>query len=112
MKPKEVFDQLHHVDEIWVTEDGKFHLSDQYGGKRHSRDESISTKLKVDNTDDDADDDADAGNEKKKYSMTARDVIELINIANTPEDIDELIQGDDRVGVLKAADAKKAKLVG
>jgi hypothetical protein len=34
---KEVFDALPHVHEVWITEDGHHHLSNQKGGEKFDR---------------------------------------------------------------------------
>jgi hypothetical protein len=38
---KEVFSSLPHVDEVWVTADGHFHLDKNSGGKREKREDHI-----------------------------------------------------------------------
>jgi len=38
-KIKVIFDALPHVNEIWVTKDGNFHLHNHYGGKRYARED-------------------------------------------------------------------------
>jgi len=35
--PSEVFEALPHVDEIWITDDGHFHLHPHNGGERFER---------------------------------------------------------------------------
>lgn len=35
--PSEVFAALPHVDEIWITDDGHFHLHPHNGGERFER---------------------------------------------------------------------------
>lgn len=41
---KAVFEALPHVNEIWVTDDGHFHLHSQNGGKLVTRDTAILAK--------------------------------------------------------------------
>lgn len=41
---KAVFEALPHVSEIWVTDDGHFHLHSANGGKLVTRDTAVSTK--------------------------------------------------------------------
>jgi hypothetical protein len=37
---KKIFEALPHVNEVWVTDDGNFHLHEDNGGKKVSRDNS------------------------------------------------------------------------
>jgi hypothetical protein len=39
--PKEVFKALPHVNTIWVTDDGHFHLHPHNGGEEINRDEEL-----------------------------------------------------------------------
>jgi hypothetical protein len=39
---KAVFEALPHINEVWVTEDGNFHLHSSNGGKLVTRDTAIS----------------------------------------------------------------------
>lgn len=34
---KKIFEALPHVNEIWLTDDGHFHLHPHYGGKKVER---------------------------------------------------------------------------
>jgi hypothetical protein len=38
---KKAFETLPHVMEVWVTEDGHFHLHDHYGGVKFTRKEIL-----------------------------------------------------------------------
>ena len=38
-KANQTFEALPHVHEIWMTEDGNFHLHPHYGGEKFSREE-------------------------------------------------------------------------
>lgn len=90
---KEVFKALPHVQTIWVTKDGHFHLHPNNGGERVDRDEL--------NDDDDQDKDQD----KKK---TVKEIVELINAAENADQINEIVGDDDRSGVKKAAEKRIA----
>lgn len=53
---------------------------------------------------------ADSGNGKKEYERTGEEVIADILKAETVFELEKLIEGDERKGVLKAFDKRKAEL--
>lgn len=81
----EIFKALPHVNTIWVTEDGNFHLHPHNGGEEVKREDSEDSKR-----------------------MQAVDVIELINSATNEAEVRELLGDDTRKGVIKAAEKKIA----
>lgn len=46
---KKIFEALPHVDTIWVTDDGHFHLHNQNGGKEVTRITAFSVSEKTEN---------------------------------------------------------------
>jgi hypothetical protein len=48
--------------------------------------------------------------EKTDGKATVKEIVELLEACSTPEDIDELVAGDERKGVVKAAEERKAAL--
>jgi len=64
----------------------------------------------IEEEDDDQEKSTESGSETKEL-MKAKEVIELISIAATAEDVDALIAGDTRKTVLDAAEAKKKSFV-
>ncbi|HXR84336.1 MAG TPA: hypothetical protein VN722_08510 [Hanamia sp.] len=44
---KNVFEALPHINEIWITKDGHFHLHPNNGGKKYVRGEEEEKKIKT-----------------------------------------------------------------
>lgn len=84
-----IFKALPHVNEIWVTEDGHFHLHPANGGTKITRGE--------------VEEEAKPVPQKK-----AKEVIELIENATSAEEVQEILGDDDRATVKAAADKKIA----
>lgn len=84
-----VFTALPDVQEIWVTDDGHFHLHPTHGGEKISRD--------------------DVGEEKTAADKKpVKEVVALIDAALTEEEVNEIVGDDDRKTVKTAADKKIA----
>ena len=86
MDTQKVFEALPHVNEIWVTKDGNFHLHPHNGGEKITRE---STEVKI---------------------LTAKEVIALIDLATTKEEVITALGEDTRKTVKDAADKKIASL--
>ncbi len=137
MKTSEIFSALPHVNKIWVTTDGNFHLHPHNGGEEIDRedadDESEVSLSKVKEPTDGKIKEAapkvvkPAAAKKEvapKKNASAKketapkieavkpadikDVVALINAAITHEEVDTIVGEDKRPGVVKAATAKKA----
>lgn len=86
---KIIFEALPHVDTIWITTDGNFHLHSANGGEEVHRGEVVAEN-------------------KPEAPKKAKELIEAIEQATTPEEVLEILREDDRATVKAAADKKLA----
>jgi len=86
---KNVFKALPHVNEVWVTKDGNFHLHPHNGGEKVSRED-----VDID--------------EQFIPKKTAKEIIDLINSASNEEEVISISGNDNRKTVKEAAENKIA----
>lgn len=86
MDTNKIFEALPHVNSIWVTKDGHFHLHPHNGGEKIDR-EAIE-------------------DDGKKLSV--KETVELIELAQSEDEVKSIVGNDTRAGVLKAAEKQIA----
>lgn len=78
-----VFKALPHINKIWVTKDGNFHLHPYNGGEKIMKEPEIK-------------------------SLTVKDILDLINAATTKDEVIDIIGEDQRKTIKDAANKKIA----
>ena len=95
---KKVFEALPNVQTIWLTSDGHFHLHPNNGGEKVERDGAISEN------------DDDINSDKSDKRKTVKEIVELLENAQTVDEVNSIVLDDERQGVKKAAEKRIAAI--
>jgi hypothetical protein len=84
---KSAFLAMPHVDEVWVTKDGHYHLHPDNGGKIAKREDYLKEA-------------------QERVQKTAKEVIQEIEEAATKEEVEYILIGETRKPVIDAGKNK------
>jgi len=111
---KQVFDLFPKMEEVHVAFDGQSFTSD-HSAMNHSKEANGNqplTDVQMPEKFTRAEVSEKAAEKTKVVKLNVEQLVELINAAETVEAVDEIAGADNRAGVTKAAEAKKAELTG